>query len=114
MVEFHSVSNTLGVDHKLTLDGETPPDGRYTLNDDVTRFEVIKGLVTHEYFIETYEHNGSDIMVDCSRISGYGRSCHIYKEDEPLPDGVYKLKRFKWVKVVDGVIVQTGLFKIAT
>ncbi|MFK8162489.1 MAG: hypothetical protein AB8H12_08495 [Lewinella sp.] len=106
------MTNTIGVAHKLTLDGETAADGRYTLNDNVTRFEVANGLVTHEYYIETYKHNDHDIMVDCSRISGYGKGCQIYRKDGSLPNGVYRLKRFKWVKVVDGVIAETGMFRM--
>ena len=35
-----------------------------------------------------------------------------YRDKEPLPNGVYQLKLFKWIQVRDGTISRTSIFKI--
>ncbi|TXF91612.1 hypothetical protein FUA23_00055 [Neolewinella aurantiaca] len=112
VVVFESVLNLLGVGNTLMLNGGKALDGRYTLKDGVTRFEVLGGVVVHEYYIEGYPHKGRIILVDCSRMNGFGSGCAIYTKEGPLSDGVYRLKRFKWVKVENGLIVQTSIFRI--
>jgi len=112
VVEFDSPTNTIGVSQMLMLNGEKAPDGRYTLNDGVTRFEVLGGIVVHAYYVEEYQSNLLSVFVDCSRINGFRAGCMIYTKDKPLPDGIYRLKRFKWVRVKDGVIEQKSMFRI--
>jgi len=112
VVEFEPVENTRGLDHHLMLDGRKAPDGRYTLNDGVTRFEVLKGAVVQEYYIERFKHQEGTILVDCSTINGFDIGCMAYRDKEPLPNGVYQLKLFKWIQVRDGTISRTSIFKI--
>ncbi len=111
-VEFHSATNRLGPSNRLTLEGQAPQDGRYTLNDGITRFEVLSGIIVHEYYVERYKSGTLTILVDCSRVNGFTTGCMVYTEDGPLPDGIYRLKRFKWVKAKDGMVERKSMFRI--
>lgn len=94
------------------LDGQKAPDGRYTLKDDITRFEVLDGVIAHEYYIERFRQDDATILVDCSRINGFILGCKAYTDEGPLPDGVYRLKFLNWIQVRDGAISQMSIFRM--
>ncbi|PHI18045.1 hypothetical protein CEQ90_19980 [Lewinellaceae bacterium SD302] len=97
---------------EISFDGGELPDGRYTMIDGKTRFEVTDSVITHEYYVETFKMRNNIIHVDCSRVEGFSIGCQVYKSDfKPIDDGVYRLKFFKWVITKDGVIIEISLMK---
>lgn len=112
LLEFTALNNFVNLDIEVTLEGEMPPDGRYTLADGLTRYEIIGGKIDHEYYVEKFGSGEGEILVDCSRINGFGKGCLAYNANGDLQDGVYKLGLFKWMRVTNGEITQTSMFRL--
>jgi hypothetical protein len=90
-------------DNVLLEDG-IPKDGFYRMKDDY-RYEIINGKLTNKYNVEKFEQNdGRIIEIDRSSGDGIGKGSRVWLNNEPAPEGIYKMGILDSINVQDGKI----------
>jgi hypothetical protein len=92
---------------EVRIDDKFPLDGFYKEESVPVCYEISKGRIKMEYYLESYpQKNGLELIVAGSRISGIRKGCPAWVNDSPAPSGRYTRGFFHTkINIKDGRVV---------
>jgi len=94
------------ISNNVFFDGEKVPDGKYYLSSNESTLLVINSRIANIYKIRIYKtKDGTYLIVEQSHSNSRRLGDAVFINNQPAPDGKYKLGLFSSIKVKDGKIV---------
>lgn len=93
-------------DLAVTFEESTPTNGIYFDKDEKYLFQISNNKIVNQCTLAKYKLRDGRKIVIAQRIKGdYYNGDFVFSEDlEPLNDGIYKIGRFKKIKIREGKI----------
>jgi hypothetical protein len=96
---------------KATIDGEQPDDGKYKSQSTGRYYEIRNGKlfrITHPVKYQTV--HGVSIVIEQVYENSISQGDLAYVDNQPAKTGKYRLRTFKSLTIVNGVITKTSIF----
>jgi hypothetical protein len=101
----------LQIGMKATIDGEQPDDGKYKSQSTGRYYEIRNGKlfrITHPVKYQTV--HGVSIVIEQVYENSISQGDLAYVDNQPAKTGKYRLRTFKSLTIVNGVITKTSIF----
>ena len=98
------------VGDRVVVDNQVVKKDVFFLPNESQRLIVEDYEISKIYFVITYTlENNEKIVVEQNYLDGYHKGDKVFVDNNPPPDGKYKIRDERIIKVRDGVVVKVGM-----
>ncbi|HUH73535.1 MAG TPA: hypothetical protein VLZ75_03915 [Chitinophagales bacterium] len=92
--------------NKVSIDGTTVSDGILELYNSDVRYIIKNSIITGELIKESFKTNKGEIVIEHRRYEKPDKGDVVFMNNQPAPDGKYRLSFLKSITVVNSQIVK--------